>query len=233
MSASLGLFRLQQIDRQMDRVLLKIENIRKILEDDAGLRAAMERLQATQLKHDEARQVLNSAETDAASQNVKIAQAESSLYGGQVHNPKELQDLQNDVASLKRYLNTLEDRELETMVVVEDTENDLEAAKSALEQLKSRLTEEHKSLIASRDDLTRELQVLEVERGAASNAIAADHRGKYEQLRKVKNGLAVAEVLDGSCSACGSTLTPSVQQSARSLALLVHCPTCNRILYAS
>ncbi|MGZ9220523.1 MAG: C4-type zinc ribbon domain-containing protein [Anaerolineales bacterium] len=37
---------------------------------------------------------------------------------------------------------------------------------------------------------------------------------------------------DGSCAACGTTLTPSQQQIARSTSQLIYCPSCGRILYA-
>ncbi len=47
-----------------------------------------------------------------------------------MQNPKELQDLQKDIASLKKYLFTLEERELEAMIKAEDAENDLQNCKN-------------------------------------------------------------------------------------------------------
>jgi uncharacterized pyridoxal phosphate-containing UPF0001 family protein len=38
---------------------------------------------------------LKQTEADVEKQRIKIEQTESSLYGGRVQNPKELQDLQN------------------------------------------------------------------------------------------------------------------------------------------
>ncbi|HLO29263.1 MAG TPA: C4-type zinc ribbon domain-containing protein, partial [Anaerolineales bacterium] len=55
----------------------------------------------------------------------------------------------------------------------------------------------------------------------------------YEQLRKQKRGIAITTISDSSCGACGTTLTPSQKQSARSTSQLFHCPTCGRILYAN
>ena len=64
----------------------------------------------------------------------RVGQAEASLYGGHVQNPKELQDLQKDVASLKRHLETLEERELEAMEAAENAEKDFAAAEADLER---------------------------------------------------------------------------------------------------
>jgi predicted nucleic acid-binding Zn-ribbon protein len=57
-----------------------------------------------------AQNTLKHAEAEVGRQKVKIEQSESNLYSGNVKNPKELQDLQNEIAALKRYLITLEDR---------------------------------------------------------------------------------------------------------------------------
>jgi predicted nucleic acid-binding Zn-ribbon protein len=54
----------------------------------------------------------------------------------------------------------------------------------------------------------------------------------YENLRQQKRGVAIAEISDNACAACGTTLTAALQQSARSATTLTHCPSCGRILYA-
>jgi predicted nucleic acid-binding Zn-ribbon protein len=63
--------------------------------------------------------------------------------------------------------------------------------------------------------------------------IASPALGVYDQLRKQKRGLAITTIAENSCEACGTTLTPSQQQTARSTSQLFHCPTCGRILYAN
>ncbi len=233
MSASLGLYRLQLIDRQLDRALSQMEDIRRKLEDDAELRTALERVDRAQNDFDLAERTMRSAEVEAQTQQLKISRAESSLYGGQVHNPKELQDLQNDVVSLKRHLSSLEERELESMVAVEDLDRGLASARADLEKLQANLGVQHKDLLDKNGRLMKELDKLREERQATIKAMEPTHLSGYEALRKTKKGLAVAEVTDNACSACGSTLNAAIQQSARSNTHLVHCPTCNRILYAA
>ncbi|MCC7511584.1 MAG: hypothetical protein IT296_02925, partial [Anaerolineae bacterium] len=107
MSAALGLYRLQQIDTQMDRARARLEAIRAALDNDAELRAASERLAAAEETRRETERAQRQAEAEAQSQRIKIEQTESSLYSGAVRNPKELQDLQHEAASLKKYLATL------------------------------------------------------------------------------------------------------------------------------
>ncbi len=233
MSASLGLYRLQVIDRRMDRVLFQLDSVRKTLDDDAELRNAFDKVRDAKVQHEAAQKAMRTAEAAAQSQGVKIQQAEASLYGGQVHNPKELQDLQKDVASLKRHLSTLEEHELEAMLGVEHAEKGVLIAAAELETLQASLDARQKDLLASQGDLERELGKLTEERQATVNALPAGQLFQYENLRRDKRGLAVAEVLDNSCSACGATLTAAIQQNAHSPSRLVPCPTCSRILYAA
>jgi len=232
MSASLGVYRLQQVDSQIARAQAQLDAILKTLENDAELREALSRVEAAKKDHHQAHHELKAAEMNVLNQQIKIQQAEASLYGGSIQNPKELQDLQNDITSLKKYLVTLEERELEAMAKVETVDAVLQKANKDLESLQSRLGDQHKKLLGEQTALLKDLERLSEEREAAIAPIESRLLETYENLRRQKRGIAVAEINDNSCAACGSTLTAAMQQSARSSSLITHCPTCGRILYA-
>jgi predicted nucleic acid-binding Zn-ribbon protein len=232
MSAALGLYRLQQIDSQMDHARARLEIIRQTLENDLELRAVSERVSAFQSAQNEAERAQRQAEAEFQSQRIKIEQTESSLYGGMVHNPKELQDLQRDVVSLKKHLATLEDRLLESMLTSESAAASLTEARAALNQVESRLDDQNRHLTEERASLTHNLERFEAERKAATAPLEAKLLDQYETLRRDRRGLAVTTVSDGACAACGTTLTPGHQQSARSSGQIARCPTCGRILFA-
>jgi predicted nucleic acid-binding Zn-ribbon protein len=233
MSASLGLHRLQQVDRQIDHARSQLDNIRRTLENDAELRESLNHLETTKASHHHASHDLKNAEAEVEAQRIKIEQAESSLYGGKVQNPKELQDLQKDIASLKKHLATLEERELEAMIKVESADNDLQSAKTKLELIEARLGNEHKKLIAEQSVFAIKLEQLAEEREATLAPIESNMLQIYEGLRQQKKGVAITEVSDNSCTSCGATITASLQQNARSQKQLAHCPSCGRILYAN
>lgn len=207
--------------------------IQQTLENDVELRAANEHLAAVETKHRDAERALKLSESEVEKQRIKIEQTESSLYGGRVHNPKELQDLQKDAASLKRHLETLEERELEAMLLMESTEKDMEAARAGLARVESNVKEQHVDLTRESESLRRDLERLHSERRAIVTDIANQTLSTYEQLRRQKRGLAITTIADNACEACGTTLTASQQQNARSTSQLFHCPTCGRILFAN
>lgn len=233
MSAALVLYRLQQVDSQIDQIQTRLKIIQQTLENDLELRSAKEHLAATENKHRDAERALKASEAEVEKQRIKIEQAESSLYGGHVHNPKELQDLQKDSASLKRHIETLEERQLAAMLFVEDVEKELQVAKTDLERVQLNVKEQNRDLATESETLRKELERLNSEHQAVVTNIAIQALNVYEQLRKQKRGIAVTTVADSSCEACGTTITASQQQSARSASQLFHCPTCGRILYAN
>lgn len=233
MSASLGLFRLQQVDRQIDRARTQLDTIRKTLENDVELKAALQGVETSQLENHRASHEMKNAEAEVDAQRIKIEQAESSLYGGNVKNPKELQDLQKDIVSLKKYLATLEERQLEAMMKAETAENELQKAKTELDKVQARLGSEHGKLIDEQAGLFRQLEQLTEEREAAITPIEVGLLQIYENLRQIKRGVAVIEVIDNACTACGTTVNASFQQNARSQKQIVNCPSCGRILFVN
>jgi uncharacterized protein len=233
MSAALGLYRLQQVDSQMDQAQSRLRVIRQTLENDAELRAATERVAAAEEKLRNSERLLKQTEQEVEKQHLKIQQTEARLYGGLVHNPKELQDLQKDVASLKRHLETLEERELEAMVAAENAEKELQQVQAALETIQSSRGTQFRDLTLESESINKEIEKLSSERNAVMQDIASQAVGIYEQLRKQRRGVAVATINDGSCAACGTTLTQSHQQNARSTTQLFYCPSCGRVLFAN
>jgi uncharacterized protein len=233
MSAALGLYRLQQVDSKMDQANARLKAIQQTLDNDEELRRFTERCTAAENRYNEAERLLKQSEQDMEKQRIKLQQTEASLYGGLVHNPKELQDLQKDVVSLKKHLETLEERELEAMEASENAEEALRAAQDDLERLKASRGVQFQGLAEESTVLKRDIERLSSERLAVIQDLKPPGLNSYEQLRKLRRGLAVTTLSDGACAACGTTLTPSQQQNAHSTSQLFFCPSCGRILYST
>lgn len=232
MSRSIKLFRLQQIDSQFDQVNARLEKIEAILKDDRELLHAEEVLEDAETHLEIAKKNLRQAESNTKSQRSKIRQTDEQLYGGNVRNPKELEDLHMESGALKRYLDVLEERQLESMLVVDEKEEIWQTAQTNLERVRISRIESHATLLGEKTKLNAEVERLLAERKAAISAIPEDDLSMYESLRQKRSGIAVAKVSDKSCAACGSSLSSSLNQAARSPVQITHCDTCGRILYA-
>lgn len=232
MSAAFGLYRLQQVDTRIDQAQARLAVIRQTLENDEEMRQASRELAAAKTAQHEAEHILHTCEADVQAQRLKIEQSEASLYGGSVRNPKELQDLQNEIAALKRYLATLEDRQLEAMLACEEAEMAHAQASSSQETVLARLASQNRELTGELVTLESDLERLTPERQTIAAAIPEAILSQYEKLRQARRGVALTTISENSCDACGTTLTAAIQQTARSSAQIALCPTCGRILYA-
>jgi predicted nucleic acid-binding Zn-ribbon protein len=210
-----------------------LHTIQELLDDGAELRQLNEKVEAVEARYQTAEQLLKQAEGDVQSQHIKIEQTQSSLYGAKSHSPKELQDLQNDIASLKRHLVVLEDRQIEAMMVSETAEADLQVARAQLLVGQGGQAEKGKGLHIEQSSLNNDLDRFFVERNAVARVIPPTELTLYDQLRQQRRGIAVAVIGDNSCGACGSTLSLAQIQSARSSGQMTLCPSCGRILYGS
>lgn len=231
MSQPFKLFRLQQIDSQLDQVNTRLREIEIALNNKASIHQAQAIVDDKVVKLEVARKSLRRSEENVQVQQVKIEQSETTLYSGKISNPKELQDLHNEGAALKRYLSVLEDRQLEAMIAMEEAEAQYAAASLTLKNVIEENTHQNKELTKEQEVLTQEVERLNAERQAAVNSINNDDLRLYEGLRQKRRGVAVAKVTDNTCSACGSTPTAALLQAAQSPNRISFCDTCGRILY--
>jgi predicted nucleic acid-binding Zn-ribbon protein len=231
MSQSQMLYRLQLIDTQLDLARLRASDIELILSGNSELQQA--EIALTNAEHNlEIEKIhLNKAEQVVADQRIKIEQTEAALYGGKIHVPKELQDLQKETAALKRHIVILEDRQLEHMISLEDSTAHLMKASGLVDKIKASWIEQTTNLNNELNQQINLINRLESERTSAVAPLPADILAIYTQLRKQRNCVAVVKISAKACPACGTTLSPAVLQSVQSSPILIRCPTCNRILY--
>jgi len=232
MSEPFKLYRLQQIDSQIDQIKNRLKAIETALSSDKIVRQAQMQVEQSQDALKVEQKNLRYAEQEVQAQRVKIEQSEATLYGGKVRNPKELQDLQNEVASLKRYLNVLEDRQLEAMIAVEVADEKLKVGSTNLDKALAVFEAQHQDLSHEKDNLLTDLDRLEGQRSATTSSIPDEDLQVYDQLRRTRRGIAVARIVDNCCSACGTTLNASLLHAARSPNQMSRCDGCSRILYS-
>lgn len=231
MSQPFKLYRLQQIDSQIDRTKARLKEIEMILSQDQALRLAQDEAEQAAKALDQARKDLRHAEDNVQQQRIKIEQTEAALYGGKVRNPKELQDLQNEAAALKRYRGVLEDRQLEAMLVEEDAQAASIAAAAQYDKVQAETLLHNQELLNEQSRLLQEIAHAEQERQATAATIPGSDLSLYETLRAQRRGIAVSKITNKACSACGTTLNAALLDAARSPDRLSRCDMCGRILY--
>lgn len=232
MNQAFHLYRLQQIDTQIDKLRAALTEIERLLAGDEAVLEARQRVEQSVKMLNGARKKLKDAEATVSAQQIKINQSESTLYGGKVRNPKELQDLQKEIASLKKHLQTLEDLQLEAMMAVEEAEQQAQSSQSAFTASEASFAEQSSGWRGQRERFQHQLESLQAERLTAVSQVSQQGLQLYETTRKRKSGVGVTIIRDGSCDVCGTEIRPAQLQAARSAQDFVFCESCGRILYA-
>jgi predicted nucleic acid-binding Zn-ribbon protein len=232
MSRASSLYRLQTLDTDLDRRNARLQEIETVLSDAGATARTREALAQAEARLQTARAEVHTAETTLEDHRLKVEGVEKALYGGAVRNPKELQDLQNEVESLHRYHPTLENRLLEAMLAFEEKEIQHKAASKELERVQELEATRNETLLQKREEERSEIERLESEREAALVDVSAADQELYRQLRASRGGVAVARLEEDSCGACGLIQSHSIRQSIRMAADLHLCKQCGRILYA-
>jgi uncharacterized protein len=232
MSQAFHLAQLQKIDTQLDQLKNRLNDIERILNSNEALRQAQLENEAAGEQVHQIQRVLHTAEDAVQVQRIKIETSEASLYGGKIRNPKELQDLQVEIQSLKKYMVVLEDQQLEAMLSMEQAEERQKAKAERVSHVLAETANQSASLLGEQGQLTRTTERLQTERLAVLPQITPENITVYTRLKEQKRGMAVCQVEDGACKGCGSSLRPAEIQAARSPSQLVRCSTCGRILYA-
>jgi len=230
MSQARHLVHLQHLDTQLDQAKKRLEEIDAALNDNSAVRQAARRAEKAAKALTAAQLALRKAESEVQAQQEKIERNQKALYGGG-KSPKELEDLQMESGALGRYLETLEERQLEAMIAYEEAEAAESQAQENLAKVRAQAAAENTDLAAEQETLTGEVSQLHAQRQQAAKPIPEDLLANYEKLRQTRFGLAVTGVKSGACEACGASLTAAQAQAARTPSKIAYCEVCGRILH--
>jgi uncharacterized protein len=141
-------------------------------------------------------------EDEIASVRARKDRDESRLNSGAITDPKQLQDLEHEVATLTRRQGDLEDAELEVMEKAETAQATLdELTGQRSEHLRLRAEAE-----AARDaawvEIDAETEKLTGERATLAATFPEDLLALYERIRAKEGGVGAGAIGRGQCGAC-------------------------------
>lgn len=230
MSQPEALLRLQDIELHLLRDQKRLAEIAALIADDRELSAAQAAVAQAQEALVPLRTRARNLELEIQSNGQKAQDTEKLLYSGKVKNTKEMQDMQAEIAALKRRNGELEDHLLEVMMSVEDHEAALADAEAALRQTEEARGSTHETLRDEQATLEREVARLKTQRETALQEITPENLAKYNALKPKKHNQPVALLQNGSCSVCGVEQTMAIERQVQVGQSLVTCLSCGRIL---
>jgi predicted nucleic acid-binding Zn-ribbon protein len=223
------LYQLQELDLEIESNERALEQVTSQMGESREVSRTQNQLESAQQHLEELKHQQHSAEWEIDDIATKLIAAEETLFSGRVKNPKELTNLQHEVESLKAQRDRREDKTLEIMDQVEQSEAQVVTIRNQLEAMKAEWQRQQEQLSQESEKLKAILSDLEHKRQLLADGIEPQALAFYHNLREEK-GTAVVRVEQGVCRGCRISLPTTDLQRARG-GSLVQCSSCGRILF--
>ena len=169
-------------------------------------------------------------ERQIAENKTYLERADRNLKHAQ--NQKEYETAMRETDALQKQITAFETQILEKMTTVEEVEKELESRAEEISSLDSKRDE---ALSGFDNDLKAERKVIDEElkkRNEVFVTLPAQLAAVYNRLaQRSRDGIAVAEVVNGSCSACFMSLREQMKVEVKRGDQIITCESCTRILY--
>jgi predicted nucleic acid-binding Zn-ribbon protein len=229
------LLAVQEHDTAIDQLVHRRDHLPSRAELD-GVMAEVAALEASAAEIQEARHVLGREqqrlEDEISTLNERANHHDKTLYSGTIGNPRELQSLQDEIASLKRRISQLEDQELEVMEQIEPLDRQLAGLASSRVSLDERGGTLRAQIAEEEVAIGADLDRTRAERDGLVGGIDTDLLREYDELRKRAGGIAIARLVSGHCGGCHLSLSAVEIDRIKKLPpeAPAHCEECGRLL---
>ncbi len=229
MAVATTLFRLEQLDAELEQRQATLLEVRLQQQRNAELDAAEARVASLRAREAAAGAEQRKLEGLLADLQAKIKRDHARLYGGAIIDPREIGSLQRELEHYGAQRSEVEDRLLDAMQLLETLQEQVQtvgrqttASRAQWDAARPARDEQIRETIGAIQDLRSKREPLAAELDPRSAYL-------YQRLR-ANSGHAISVVTDGVCQWCRVVIPQKDVQHARSGAL-VTCTNCGRILY--
>jgi len=222
--------RLQEIDNRLAELAREIAALPKhIAEIEKRLVTHERKLEADRAALAANQKERKKCDTDIQSQEQKISKLKDQML--QVKTNEQYRAFQSEIEFCQKEIRRFEDRILELMTESEPLEKNVKAAELALKVEKAEV-EAEKTKARERTAVDEASAAeLQKERAEIVAGVTPATYKNYERVRKGRRGVAVAEALDGRCTACNMAMRLQFFQDLKKGDQIMSCESCQRILY--
>jgi predicted nucleic acid-binding Zn-ribbon protein len=225
------LIALQNADTNIRRLQAEIEAIpkrRADIEKEFDQRAFQ--IRELEKGRDEAKLERARLETEVLEQRTKQERAERNLMSSTKQDEYTAAIREADAA--RKHISQLETQILEKMEAFEQAETQLKEHEPEMERLSAEMQARVKEFEEQTRTQAEELAATRAERERLAAALPKPMSSLYNRIStRIRDGIAVAEARNNSCTACFMSLRPQVMAEIRRGEDIITCDNCNRILY--
>jgi predicted nucleic acid-binding Zn-ribbon protein len=231
----LRLLDLQHLDTSLAQLNHRVASLperAEIASANSRLAVLRDRIVAAETEVGDLELSVRKAEADVDIIRTRTAKDEELLVSGSITSPKQLEELQKEVASLARRRSDLEDAELEVMELLESAQTNLATLTAEREAIETTRAAAQAVVDETEASAAVDRTQLDTDRASVAASLPGDLVALYEKIRADHSGLGAAPIQRGSCQGCRIQLPPSDLARFRDAAAdeVLRCEECRRIL---
>lgn len=222
--------RLQELDHRVTELTREISALPKhIAEIEKKLESHRRKLEADRaaLKANQTDRKKN--EGDIQLQEQKISKLRSQMLDAKTND--QYRAFQNEIEFCEKEIRRAEDHILELMSESEPLDGNVKAAELALKEENTQVEAEKQQAMARTAEDKKALDLIHQERSQIVARMHPNVYRQYERIRKGRSGVAIAEAIEGRCSACQIAVRPQFFQDLKKGDQVMYCESCARIIY--
>ena len=174
---------------------------------------------------------LSKSEIDVEQVVTRIEKDEKRMASGTA-SPKELEQMQHELASLNKRRSELEEIELEVMVRVDGIDDRIKSLSAERDQFKLKMAELDAQKTKELTDIAEAVSSANGKRADIAAKISAEVVELYEKIKKTGDGIGAARLIEGKCDGCHLSINAVELSKIKETAAdeIVRCEECRRIL---
>jgi len=181
-------------------------------------------------RRDEARKLRDQLERNLDETRARAERAERNLMSSK--NEKDYTAAIREIDAARKQISQLETQILEQMEVIEQADAQIKEREPEIVRLRADLEEKLRRFEEQTRQQALALESRQREREQLAASLPRQIIALYDRISaRVRDGVAVVEARNGSCTACFMALRPQVMAEIRRGAEIILCDNCSRILY--
>ena len=225
---------LQLLDNEIMQANTKLKSlpeVEQLLHIDKRIITATDEVATVKLEADQITLELRRGEVDVETVTDRIKKDEARLASGNA-TPKELEQTQHEIQTLKKRQLALEEIELEIMVRSEAVTERSKVLSTDLTSLETLKAEINQRLTAATNEINSLITIKQKDRGVVAVKIEKVLLDLYEKIRASGGGVGAAALVGDKCNGCNLAINAVEMQRIKTLPAdeVLRCEECRRIL---
>src|SRR5512138_1974122 len=223
---------LQQIDLESNAVRAELDALpgRRVTVEAGvtGARRAWEEEKARLETNERERRQLESL---LSMERDKVKKWEGRL--GEIRTPREFAALSREIDIAKKTNDGQSEHVRELTAQAAEMRKTVDAREEELSERESQAQADVEEIDKRKAALDEKLRALDARRAQAAKQVDPALLAKYENIKRRRAGVAIAQVVAGACRGCHRNIPPQLAITLQRANSIETCPNCHRIIYAA